>query len=247
MGVVRTPKSPEVLVELAREQLYFLISSAAAYDEGRTAEAKRLAVCLRVLLHSTGQSHALLDQTGHRERLRFLDTTGELDERNLLTQAQLVIMRFSRSIEGDVGEYLPRLGDLARNQQPALATQVRALAAGGKAGRRPGMHLEFERWWRQDVLDDNEGHRFSRRRLVLALANEEGGAHVDPVSRADYDAVANSNSLGWTVGDGTPMTSPVPPSVRQIAWEVHTTVFNQAPTLLPEEYRGTRPPRRHAP
>jgi hypothetical protein len=51
--------------ELARhlsEHVYFLQSSAAAFDAGSIVEGKRLAVSLRVLLHDTTNSHALLGQ-----------------------------------------------------------------------------------------------------------------------------------------------------------------------------------------
>ena len=43
---------------------------------------------------------------------------------------------------------------------------------------------------------------FSRKDFVLALANQEGGAHVDPQIKEAYDKIANSNSMGWTYKEG---------------------------------------------
>lgn len=37
---------------------------------------------------------------------------------------------------------------------------------------------------------------FFRKDFVLALANQEGGAHVDPQVKAAYDKIAHSNSMG---------------------------------------------------
>jgi hypothetical protein len=96
--------------------------------------------------------------------------------------------------------------------------------------------LPFRPWWSQTVLDDDEGNRFNRRDLVLGLAHQEGGAHVDPELDRAYAALARSNSLGFTFGhaDGTQEAagSPVPANVRQIAWEVQTSIEEQLADLL---------------
>ena len=69
---------------------------------------------------------------------------------------------------------------------------------------------------------------FSRKDFVLALANQEGGAHVDPQIKEAYDKIANSNSMGWTYKEGNadeiPLGNPVPYSVRQISYEVIESV-----------------------
>ena len=69
---------------------------------------------------------------------------------------------------------------------------------------------------------------FSRKDFVFALANQEGGAHVDPQIKEAYDKIANSNSMGWTYKEGNadeiPLGNPVPYSVRQISYEVIESV-----------------------
>ncbi|WP_083124891.1 hypothetical protein [Mycolicibacterium tusciae] len=92
--------------------------------------------------------------------------------------------------------------------------------------------MPFDEWWTNTVIKDAAGTEYSRRKLVLALSNKEGGAHVDPVADADYDALAKSNSLGWSVEvgeeDPRPMAqNPVFPSMRQISYEVLESIRQQ--------------------
>jgi len=58
-------------------------ASATAFDSGFEAEAKRLAVSLRVLLHDTNSSRALLDQLGVKNKLRFTETSEPMDQYSL--------------------------------------------------------------------------------------------------------------------------------------------------------------------
>ena len=49
--------------------------------------------------------------------------------------------------------------------------------------------------------------------------------------------MTRENSLGLTYSAGSddrPLGSPVPASIRQIAWELHLTILEGAPYLLPE-------------
>src|SRR5258708_1464114 len=56
-----------------QEQLEFRLASATAYDSGKPVEAKRLAIVLRILLYSKGQSKGLLQQLG-KLNVSFWDT-----------------------------------------------------------------------------------------------------------------------------------------------------------------------------
>ena len=81
-------------------------------------------------------------------------------------------------------------------------------------------------------MKDQEGNEFSRKSLVLALANKEGGAHVDPESDDAYIAVVHSNSLGVhdVLPDGTfrpAESNPIFGSVRAISHEVIVSLKQQ--------------------
>jgi hypothetical protein len=82
----------------------------------------------------------------------------------------------------------------------------------------------FGKWWEEVVIKDGQGQTFSRKDVVLALADKEGGAHVDPVLDEQYARLTRFHSQGYqVVTAGTilpPDNSLVAASVRQIAHEV---------------------------
>lgn len=88
--------------------------------------------------------------------------------------------------------------------------------------------VPFSAWWNAVVFKDKRGNTFSRREVVLTLANQDGGAHVDPELDEDYAGLSKENTLGWNLKAGeqdVPWPSnPVPASVRQIAHEILVTL-----------------------
>jgi len=79
------------------------------------------------------------------------------------------------------------------------------------------------------VLRDTEGDGWSRRRLVDALANQEGGAHVDPTLNESYIRIAGDESLGYTFSLHGETERPfqgdvAAASMRQIAYEMLETL-----------------------
>ena len=213
------------LLVLLNEQLAFLKSSAGAYDRGLEAEAKRLAVAIRVLVHDTGQSHSLLTQLGIKERLRWKNTALEINEGNLAPTNGLAIAQVT-----------------AGGASPARVRYVPALEMFSQ--QRSSPPTLFDAWWNEDVTKDGRGNRFSRRDFVLTVANKEGGAHVDPSLNEAYRHIVEENSLGMTVFEGPPSSADrllsgraaegnaALASVRQVAFEVITTIEHQAPFLL---------------
>ena len=87
-----------------------------------------------------------------------------------------------------------------------------------------GVWVSFNEWWDATVIKDNNGSMFSRRDLVLAHANKDRGAHVDPKLDEPYANLSRFNSMGWILeSDGIQRmleNSVVAPSIRQIAYEV---------------------------
>jgi hypothetical protein len=192
-------------LHLLSESLSFLNASAQSYDNGFEAEAKRLAVTLRVLLHDTTQSHSLLAQLGPKDKMRFTDTTAQetAGAVNLMPGLGLVMLKL---ITGEGGEYVPMLDKLTPD--------------------RIHPPVPFSQWWTAPI--PMGGDAWTRRKLVLDLSNGEGGAHVDPKLNAAYESLVNHNAMGLTVDVGygpEPFKgSPVAASVRQIAYEVTDTI-----------------------
>ena len=195
---------PNLLRQL-REHIDFLEASSAAFDSGFEAEAKRLSVSLRVLLHDTDSSHALLDQLDVKNKIRLTETSEPITPGSLAPTG-LVIMRISLNTPS--GAYLAPLHGLS---PPRIKPPVK-----------------FNPWWLSTVYVDGKKVEWSRKKFVLTLANVEGGAHVDPKLNAAYERLVNENGLGWTAqtADGPqPFAgSPVAASVRQITYEVLETL-----------------------
>jgi hypothetical protein len=62
--VLKTPQTVQEIEEAVRMQVGFLQKSCSAFDDGDTAESARIATSLRILLHQSRTSHALLEQLG---------------------------------------------------------------------------------------------------------------------------------------------------------------------------------------
>lgn len=86
--------------------------------------------------------------------------------------------------------------------------------------------LFFPQWWNKIVIVDKHKHKFTRRDLILALANQDGGAHVDPKLDKEYQLLSRENSMGWIYSDESTesaLMSVELASVRQIAHEIIMT------------------------
>ena len=181
------------------DQVNLLIHACQSYDQGLKPIAKHIALSLRVLLHHQGNSQALLQQLGFRSQ-RFLDTAGDINPQNLLTENPLCFMRI-----GSDSDFLPRcMGGVPRERW-----------------------IRFEEWWNNPVVRDDRRRCFHRRDLILNVADTDGGAHVDPGLDEAYMDLSRNNSLGWVLTEGDvqrPFPSPIMPCIRQIAHEVLVTL-----------------------
>ncbi|MFB8828438.1 hypothetical protein ACE0DR_01635 [Azotobacter sp. CWF10] len=201
------------LLALLDEQIDFLKASASAFDHGFAGEIKRLALAVRVLVHDAAKSTSLLQLT-QKKGTKFLDTSFPFDEANKLSHSSLVQLRM------DGRRIYP---------EPFLD--------GGPFNRM----IEFENWWNGIVFVDKNRHEFSRKDIVLTLANKEGGAHVDPELDARYADLRKNNSLGWidvaNDGNETPGEDQVPAAMRQIA---HETIKTLDPSYQVEDVYSKR-------
>lgn len=139
-----------------RENLGFLMKSAAAFDAGDHAEALRLATAVRTLSYDDGRGDSILTQIGAKPRMEW---------RSFHAPFALGVSEgasvFGSSLHGTIysGDGSTRFGPLDF----------------GPDGRQ----VSYEDWWAgEPVVEFGEGH-VSRRQLTLGLANQDGGAHVD--------------------------------------------------------------------
>jgi hypothetical protein len=225
----KVPQSREELEQQLTDQLAFLKNSAALYDAGHPQEAKRLAVAIRVLLHESRTSRSLLGQLT-LQGIAFCDTADEHNPRNLLTHHGLVAIHVT-------------------NQ----GARYEAMFDGSPRGA--GTPVSFNRWWNKVVVVDSGRNALTRRDLVLAVANQDGGAHVDPELSAVYARLSRYNSLGWAFtgpGGTVPLDNPVPASIRQMTHELTKTLESREPlavarTSAPDSQPGVQGPSRNRP
>lgn len=195
-----------------KEQIEFLIASCRAYDSGFEGEAKRLATTIRVLLHDTQTSHSLLKHMSKKD-MKFYSHAGVHNKKNLLSHMGLVLMKMGNGS----AEYLPILD----NAPPFHYTQPK---------------MVFNAWWNQTVIVDQQKNSFSRKDLVLNVANKDGGAHIDQKLDKKYAALTRFNSIGWTfVSQGQEKefsTKLELATLRQIAHELLYSLHDEFPDLF---------------
>lgn len=194
------------------EHISFLMRSAHAFDDGYYSEAKRIAVSLRLLLHDTAQSISLLNQLG-KKSISFYETSLNIVPGNLASTLGLINVRFGK----DGVTFNAPLDDGAPTRY--------------RRGKLP-----FDDWWDKVVFIDQNNNRLTRKELVLAVANKDGGAHVDQKLNKAYADITKRGSLGFTfMKCGEEVESIIPAemaSIRQICHEVIKTLKDEFPTIF---------------
>jgi hypothetical protein len=212
---------PSELESHLRDHIGFLIGYATSYDGGELAAAKQMAHSLRLLLHHTDKSKALL-RLLNLTKLKFLNTAEPYDPSNAVNWPQLVAVR----CDGPSGrrDWLVPRGD---PEKLPLKNQ-----------------LEFSDWWNMPVLVAKKKRGvilYCRKEIVLNLANKDGGSHVDDALPLDYVELSRQNALGLMVrragtGERFSIGDPVLPSVRQITHETLRTLQRAVPESFPKPY-----------
>jgi hypothetical protein len=169
----------ELIRHLCR-QVVFLRTSITAYDRGDRAEAVRIAAIVRVLCHDCKQSSISLFQK--------LGSTAP----QLITTARTV--NAADVVGIDFGTFLA-------GQVMGSAIEYSSIDSSGPA-------VDYKTWWGQHIFLRDQKF-FSRKDVVLAAANKDGGAHVD-----DPDSKLSALIEGFwlkttTLADGSKLTTPV--------------------------------------
>jgi hypothetical protein len=205
-------KSPQDLKGHFQEQMGFLSASAAIYDGGISAEALRLATTTRVLVHDTPKSNSLLNQMEVKLSLEFLNTGMTITSEPGSEFVGAVLAPIVMGASGQSGPIYAAMLDKAGVQE----------------------RQSFYTWWMAPVIGTHQG-TFTRKDVVMALANVEGGAHVDPKMTQRY-ADLRRLGVGFTFsgpsGEAVQPNNPALPTMRQIAFELDTTVREQMADFL---------------
>jgi hypothetical protein len=195
-------------LEHLSDQLGFIDASCARYDDGVHAEAKRLAIAVRVLAYDTTVSTGLLTRMGITRFLPWSDGT-------IPGGPRIVRLAKERGI-APVGSLLTVIPSESESTWVPAFHQVML----------GSLRVNFNYWWLSPRIFDNQGTEASRRDVVLWLAHHDGGAHVAELPDA-YRAIARGSSVGdffSRIGRSQKADSPVPAAMRQIAEEVRFTL-----------------------
>lgn len=231
----RINQSRSDLREALKEQVSLLVHFCAGYDAGTMALAKPMATALRLCLHHRGRSAALLQQLDLRGGW-FFSAPGRLGRNKVPIGCSLTPMSV---IDGN-GHYVPTLSRLEKCDR-----------------------LPFSEWWTGVVLRAPTGETMSRMDIVTAVADMDGGAHVDPAFTQLYARFRSGKLLGMSAfpieggqirmvmpillspehaekdtdqGDGL-LTSPQYPSIRTIAHEMLLTMEKYAAWSFGKPYQ----------
>lgn len=204
----------ERLIVMLGEQLELLERSAAAFDEGHDSEALNLVTRIRTLCHDTRSSVSLLGQLGLTEGPTwYLDScipieVIEFDKGNGVRTTRVNTM--------GTGLAGVEIGDGELRWFAPFDEDDRTLQS-----------VQFERWWTEaKVLRDNK-RLWTRKQLVLELANKEGGTHIDPRANDRYDRLGHTVARFFIETDDGRLTfgnNPVGATVRQVTWELLCTL-----------------------
>lgn len=213
MNQPTTNKLPQSLADLQKQlydQLKLLKALCELYDNGDTIVAKSIATSVRVLVHNTNKSSSLLSQLGHKN-IKFHDTAGGIDlDYDIDTQR--------------IGPYHALVGAGTANSKyiPYLDNAM------------PGAlkYVTFDEYWNRKIFIDSKGNIFTRKDIILAVANKDGGAHVDPKLDERYVELSRKNSMGIISGINNnlrPIEGAELAAIRQIGHELIRTLDTKYP------------------
>lgn len=202
------------------------------FDDGHENAARAIAVAIRVLVHDTNMSTSLIKAVEiasqgavvRKSYLSYVNTCAKIDGRIPEPCWAFVKLQF-----------------LVRNP-----VKLRYLAPLGESETVKKANDSFDNWWdRQIILIDGQGQRFTRKKIVLSIANQDGGAHVAIDVSKDYYDLTRNNTLGNSISisrDGEAISASSEKSniafavVRQIAHELLLTLQAAVPKQYGAQY-----------
>lgn len=171
----------EMLIQL-KNCLQDLSLDALAYDNGKFQAIRRASASLRILFYDSGNSHSILNQIYDKNKFHLLN--------------DFVIPPKWHTYFGDVlfvelpGTIL-NPGDIYTTFLPSYDIATKKVPL-----------ISFEDWWNGTIFttntQKNSGTSLTRRELILTMANQDGGAHVDPRVEENYMYLARGDT-GWGV------------------------------------------------
>jgi hypothetical protein len=195
-----------------KRHIKFLIKSCKEFDQGDEEEALRISNSLRVVFKTKGKTISLIDHLNIEGP--FLYDTRTHEDNGDKIYSPLV----GTEIKGStfVGTQVIKKG--SHLYRPTFYNRSKLLEKSRK--------VDFPKWWNEIIFklqENGSQYSLSRANVILTLAEQDGGTHVDKVIDLSYDVFNKINALGSGViingAEPSLDNSPIYPSVRQIAFE----------------------------
>ena len=172
---MKVERTKEELLEELSTQLKFLEDDCSRYDEGNVEYAKRIALQVRILLYdpvgSNSRSMSLLKQL---ERA-FQIQRQPFYTLSVVETANLYNVETTHFVRSSLVRYYFEHGEQANtflDPFPVLRQDL------GKRIRR--VTVDFDSWWDKTIIFAVDPENLlTRKKVILWLANTDGGAHVD--------------------------------------------------------------------
>jgi hypothetical protein len=210
-------------------QLEWLHSSAAAYDNGRTSEAIRLAGIMRTLFSNSKKSAGLVFQLGGRRI--FLNSTVPQFAVEPIQFCGLVDLVLSLEKDGKAEAIAPLDGSYLNKIKGHYLAVRYAIHRGPPLPWESPDHINqliAHKWLNQPVFIYSPKQKLTRQNLFEAAANQDGAAHVDEELTPEYERLQRPGGINFEfqLQPGVPpilMRDVHLPALRQMAFELITS------------------------
>lgn len=176
------PRPKEELEELLVDAIESIAYMCEGFDRGQRQLAPNLASVLRTLFHTNmeSSSRSLFYQLGKSD-VQIYDTLESLRE-------------------GDKTTSFSPVGGLAIMEIVMIGkTPMEHWSPHNLGAEKPKIFTPFSSWWNNTLFEDNFGAKFSRRRIIMQIANEDGGAHISENISKEYYNLTRNNTYGYDV------------------------------------------------
>lgn len=191
----------EILAEL-ETILMFMKTNMDLMASGKREFFKQLATNIRVVCHQTRNSHSVLNQLEIQDKIQMISSSHEYSQTNLIPHTGLL----TQTVTSNGAFYNPKRGS-------------------------DDFHLvTFNQWWDEEIILSNKNKEtWTRKSVVLHVADKEGGAHLDQGIPAEFHDVSYKNGLGWkffkgSKSSGTDLENPIPATLWQIGFEIAMSI-----------------------
>ena len=164
--IERVERTKEELLEDLHTQINFLIDECKEYDFGKLDYHKKIAITLRILLHNTQYSQSLCNQLTSAFVFNMPDF--------------LDISSLHGKFEGEAQNNYVRSSVCIYNIQHYEASSMWAEPLPIRMNTSSKYRFyAFKSWWNMPVMLVHKDV-LTRKDVVRLIANQDGGAHIDP-------------------------------------------------------------------